>query len=466
MKYPLRLIAALLMIFIILTAGSCSRKTDAAPDTDITLQVWEGFKFEEHTLFEEICAAFEKDYAARTGKSLRISAFRVPFDDMMTKIKTATLARSTPDICFVDALKVTELAYGKVVLPLDTLPNFEDTVDSIGRHFIPAAFGSNIVNIRGETHLYGLPAQTTCLALFWNRKIFRRYAEPLRAAGLNPDRAPGDWDEFILYGKALTHPADGVWAYGMRNSLWFTIPFLNLYEAPFVEFQDGVFKSVINSARAHAALSLYVGLALDHGIEGGAWKAGAKDPDQGFLNESYAMVFNGPWNVEKFKSSGLDLGIVLIPRLSKKQAIAAGLLPAEADDNEYESRVRSSSNVGGQNAVIFSSCAHPDAALEFLKYFTGREVQKMWAEKLGQIPVRLDAQENLDTSVFPEIKTFIEQINLSRPMPPLPLYGTLENDVFNPEMDLVLNGRKTVEEALINIDRSLVDKILTKVNLD
>ncbi|HOE63379.1 MAG TPA: hypothetical protein PKW18_11470 [Candidatus Sumerlaeota bacterium] len=45
-----------------------------------------------------------------------------------------------------------------------------------------------------------------------------------------------------------------------------------------------------------------------------------------------------------------------------------------------------------------------------------------------------------------------------------PLYGTLENDVFNPKLDLVLSGKRTVEDALKNIDRSLTDKILKKVN--
>lgn len=457
-------IFAYLLIAVLALISLCAAGDEARPPKEISLQIWEGFKFEEHTLFLEICRQFEKDWQSTKGQVVKITPFRVPFDDMMTKIKTATLARTTPDIGIVDALKVIELAYGDVVISLDTLTNFKGTLEQEAAQYIPAAIGSNIVNVKGVTHLYGLPAQTTCLALFWNRKLFRRYAEQLRAAGCDPNRAPQDWDEFVQYGKALTHPQDGVYAYAMRNSLWFTMPFLNIYNAKFVEMRGGKYISVIDSPLARAAIHQTVDLYLVHKIEGGGWKAGAKDPDQGFLNESYAMVLNGPWNVEKFKSSGLDLGLALIPRPSKRQALAAGLLPPDASDDDYNQKIKSSSNVGGQNAVVFATCAYPEIAYEFLKFFTSREVQKLWSEKLGQIPVRLDAQQGLDTSVFPEITTFIEQINLAKPMPPLPLYGTLENDVFNPELDLVLNGKRSVEDALKSIDRSLKDRILKKVN--
>ncbi len=456
--------ALLLAVAAVFLCISCAEKAGAKSQGEITLQIWEGFKFEEHPLFEQICRSFEKSYYEKTGTRIRVIPFRVPFDDMMTKIKTATLSRTTPDICVVDALKVTELAYGDVVVALDTLPNFEGTWQDVSKKFIPAAFGSNVVDVKGTTHLYGLPAQTTCLALFWNRKLFRRYGDELRAAGCDPNRPPGDWDEFIKYGKALTHPKDGVYAFGMRNSLWFTMPFFNLYRATFVEERGGKYYSTIDSPLARAAVYQKVDLYLVHKIEAGAWKAGAKDPDQGFLNESYAMVLNGPWNVEKFKRSGLDLGIALIPRLSKHRAIEVGLLPKGATDEEYNQKITSSSNVGGQNAVIFTTCKHPEVAYEFLKFYTSRKIQKLWAEKLGQIPVRLDAQEGLDTSVFPEISTFIKQINLAKPMPPLPLYGTLEMDIFNPEMDLVLNGKKSVEAALKSIGKNMQQKILKKVN--
>jgi multiple sugar transport system substrate-binding protein len=443
---------------------SCGNRGEAEDDGTVSLQIWEGFKFEEHTIFEELCRNFEKDYEKTHGVKVKLTPFRVPFDDMMTKIKTATLSYTTPDICFVDALKVIELAYGDVIFALDKLPNFKGSLKNMEKEFVPAAFGSNLVNVKGETHLYGLPAQTTCLALFWNRKLFRRYANDLKKAGCDPNRPPEDWEEFIKYGKALTHPDDGIYAFGMRNSLWFTMPFFNLFGAAFVEEKDGKFVSTVNSKKAIAAIQLKVDLALKYGIEGGAWKAGAKDPDQGFLNESYAMILTGPWNVEKFKSSGLDLGIALIPKLSKKQAIDAGLLAKNATDEEYSKKITSSSNVGGQNSVIFTTCRHPEVAYAFLEFFTSKKIQKYWSEKLGQIPVRLEAQEGLDTSVFPEIVTFIDQINLARPMPPLPLYGTLEMDVFNPEIDLVLNGKKSVEDAMASIDRGLTKKILSKVN--
>ncbi|GAB4315204.1 MAG: ABC transporter substrate-binding protein [Candidatus Sumerlaeia bacterium] len=457
--------AAALLIALALSAGS-PRPTAGAPEAPITLTLWQGFKFEEVTVFEEIARGFERTWLEKTGRPIRIESRRVPFDSMIPKIKTAALARTTPDIAIVDALKVIDLAYGNVALPLDLVDGFPwSDIQTARSEFINAAFDSNVITVKGETHLYGLPAQTTCLALFWNKQLFQKFARELTERGLSPDRPPRDWDEFIEYGKVLTKPEQGIYAYAERNSLWFTFPFFNTFGAEFIEIgPDGKYRCVVDSPRARAAVAYKADLWLKHRIEAGAWREGAKDADQGFLNGSYAMCFNGPWNVEKFKSAGVDLGVGLIPRLSRRQAVELGLIAPGDGDDVYNRTITTSSNIGGQNAIVFRTTAHPEAALAFLVYFTSPAAQKIWAEKLGQIPVNLKAHENLDTSRFPEIRVFMEQIRFARRLPPLPLYGTLETDIFNPEMNLILNGQKSVEDGLAAVKRRIEAEILTKVN--
>ena len=129
---------------------------------------------------------------------VHIRAERVPFDDFETNIKLAALGKKTPDMACFDALKVLEFAYHKVLVPLDTLENFQaESISVKGKQYMRGAFDTNIVNIKGKVHLYGLPFQTTCLALFWNRNLYRE-------AGLNPDSPPKTWDEFVQYAQALT----------------------------------------------------------------------------------------------------------------------------------------------------------------------------------------------------------------------------------------------------------------------
>jgi ABC-type glycerol-3-phosphate transport system substrate-binding protein len=178
----------------------------------------------------------------------------------------------------------------------------------------------------------------------------------------------------------------------------------------------------------------------------------------------YAMVLTGPWMIEKFRSGKLDFGVALIPRVPMAEAVQLGIVPPGTDENSTAARALSAGNVGGQNVMVTARSEHPDICLAFALHFTGAKVQREWGEKLGQIPVRLAAQQNLDMRLFPEIPVFIEQARLARPMLPLPYVGMIETEIANPETNLVLQGKQSPEQALKNIDAALTRRVLTPVN--
>ena len=403
---------------------------------EVVLTVWQGFKFEEVTVMQEIAGRFAEQWEAKNpNKTLRIDLERVSYDDMVTKLKTAALANNTPDVAFVDALKVPDMAFGQTLTEVDLLPNFRyKSIDEARKEFVAASFDMGIVNRLGEEHLYcvtvsGVPVQTTTLAMFWNRKIFRDSAEKLRAAGLDPNRAPRDWDELIQYAGALEDKEKGIYGYAMSGSLWFMFPIYNQYGVKWVRYEEnGRAVPDIDNPRGKAALQRIADLYLKDKIEAGAWKRGAMGPDQGFLNEKYAMILMGPWFVEKFQSAGLDFDVSLVPAVPAGEAAKLGI-PAQ-----------SSSNIGGQTGVIFKSCENKELAYDFIEYFTSEKEQRYWAETLGQIPVRQVAWENLDTEKFPYVPKFMEQLKYAKRLPQMPLYGTLENEIANPEFDLLMSG--------------------------
>ncbi|GIX44187.1 MAG: hypothetical protein KatS3mg130_0595 [Candidatus Sumerlaea sp.] len=432
----------------------------------VRLTIWQGFKFSEVTLLRENIREFVTKWNAERTPKIEIVESQVPFMDMVRKIRTAALARQMPDIAFVDANAMVQLVCGGVIRPIDQLKSFPaPTIDDLRKKYVAGAFDTNVVYLRGERHLYGLPAQTTTLALFYNKRMFRAKARELEAAGLDPNRAPRDWDEFIRYGKVLTEPAKNIYGFGMNGSLWFTMPFLNQYGAEIVSRNsDGMLVPAINSERAIAALDRKANFYLRDGIEGGAWRDGALDPDQGFLNERYAMVLTGPWMIENFRSSGLDFGVALIPRVPLAEAKALGLVPQDTAEESSAALTLSAGNIGGQNAVISTTCQYPEIALEFLLYFTSEPVQRQWAERLGQIPVLLAAQQNLDLSQFPEVPIFIEQINLAKPLPAIPLANIIEPEIFNPEFNLILQRKTTTRDAVARIERELKRRVVDPVN--
>ncbi|MGI8905492.1 MAG: sugar ABC transporter substrate-binding protein [Candidatus Sumerlaeaceae bacterium] len=410
---------------------------------------------------------FTREWNAKHPEDpLTIRIDQVPFDEMVRKVKSAAPARLLPDMVFVDANKMVPLAYGGAALALDTIPDTPTTdIQSLRERYVPGAFDTNVVHFKGATHLYGIPAQTTSLALFWNKRMFKAHSGQLRAAGLPDDRAPRDWDEFIHVARVLTDPGKGQFGFGMNNSLWFTMPFLNQYGVEIIRRgEDGKLRATLLETHAVQAIERKVNLYQKDKVEGGAWRDGNLNPDQGFQNEKYAMVLTGPWMVENFRSSGLDFGVALLPRVPLGEAKTLGLVPQDATNESTAAQHLSAGNIGGQNLVVTTTCRRPDIAVAFALYFTSDAVQRRWAEDLGQIPVLLKAQENLNLAKFPEVPTFIEQVRLARPLPALPFVGTLETEIFNPEINLVLQGKQSAADALKKIETAMTERILNPVN--
>ena len=440
-----------------------------APRDDATrIEVWHGFNAEETKVLRDIVADYEREQSARTGKKVVVDLKFVSYGDMFTKLRTAALGGMTPDVAFMDAIKVTDLAFGQALVRLDELDPFEDrygSIEAARAEFVGASFDAGLVNRGGEVGLYGLPVQTTTVALYWNRALFRRDAEKLRAAGLDPSRAPRDWAELLAYAKVLTDEQSQSYGFGMSGSLWFLFPYLNMYGVEVVGYgPDGEAQARVNNPNGIAAMERLLSI-VNSGSEGGAWKTSTLAPEAGFINEKYAMILMGPWMVENFTNAKLDFDVSLIPAPTQEEIDRLGLQPGDpALVGQLGIGAWSSSNVGGQTGVILRSCEDRIAAYEFLEYFTDEPQQRRWAESLGQIPVRLSAWDDLDTSRYPYLPAFMTQLRLAKRIPQVPLFALLERDVFNAETQLLLNGRITPEEMLANVERGMEAVVLSRVN--
>lgn len=235
--------------------------------------------------------------------------------------------------------------------------------------------------------------------------------------------------------SAATTGADKVYGFAMRNTLWWTFPFFNTYGATFIE--DG--KCILNQKPGVDALTLKVDLYNKHKVEAGAWQAGAIGPDTGFLNEKYAMIFDGPWDVKRFKDAGLNFGVALVP----------------------EGPAGTSTNVGGTNMVVFNNSKNPYWAARFLEFMVSPEIQEIWCNKLEQIPVNLKAYDRIDTVNKPFLKVFMEQMKHAKPRPQILDYSELE-EIINPQMEAAIKGEKTVQQALDKAVETIEEKILAK----
>ncbi len=456
------------------------------PDGKVHLIYWHSYNQEEQAVFDDLAGRFEREYAAANPDAPPIvidgrgdtRGFAVPFDNMDQQLRTAAEAGETPDLVRIDYNKILSLAFGQIAVPLETLDAFSrlfpgETRQTLRERFVGAAYDACHLWRRGEQHLYALPEQVTCLALCWNRALFRArrqaIADEARRTGLplSHERAPQTWEEFEAVGRALTWTDERRrrFGFGMRDSLWFALPILNVHHAELIR-QDpatGHFSCDLSSdARVIAALDLmrgfYQGRGGHPGFEGGAWSAGADRTDRGFETGTYAMVLEGVWNLRRWDDTGLDYGVALIPRLSSEEAERLGIAP---EDNT------SATNLGGAGLVLIRSALErgvADEALAFMQWWTSAGTQAEWCRELGQIPVNLGAQAQLEGQVDERAAGFLAQSRFARTGPPVPLYGTLEVTIWNPNMVRVFQGALSAPEALARIEGGIRRDILTLVN--
>lgn len=382
----------------------------------VPLTIWQTYNDEENALFQELLAEYQS-----THTDVTIQDTRLPFMGAEPKILTALATRTTPDIARVDGSFVPKLATRNALMSLDDL-GMADIKDDL----LPVALSSCLAN----GVIYAMPEQVNGLCLFYNKALFR-------AAGLNPERPPHTWEEFIAFGKKLTDRQKGIFGFGMRNSLWWTFPFFNTFGAPFLS-EDGT-RCVLNGENGVQAFQLKVDLYRKYKIEGGGWRAGGVRDDMGFQNGKYAMVFSGPWAIKGLQAAGIEFGVGLIPK----------------------GPVGTSTNVGGNDLIIFRSCQHPDKALDFLKFMASETIQARWCNELGQIPVNVKAEKQLDFERHPYLRVFVEQMKTAIPRPAIPDYDELEN-IMNPEMQAALDGTKSVQKALDDAVRRINQEVLGK----
>jgi multiple sugar transport system substrate-binding protein len=387
---------------------------DKTRDGRTILAFWHTYNDLEEKILKDVIKEWEAQNASFT-----IRPVRIPFDGHKPKLRTALTVGQGPDMARVDWSFVCELARKNAVVDLETF-NFSQ----IRGQYLKAPLETGLI----DGKYYGIPDQTTCVAMFYNKKMFVD-------AGLDP-MVPPTWEKFIEVGKKLTDSSRGQYAFAMSNTLWWNLPFFNTFGAKIIS-ADGK-KSELNSDKAIAALELMASLVNEHKIEAGAWRPGAISPEQGFVNGKYAMILMGPWNLAKFNNTKMDYGVGLIP------AGPAG----------------TSTNVGGTDTVIFKHSPYAKECYDFLTFFTNAKNQARWCSELNQLPINLGAYDLVEFE-NEHLKTFMEQMKHARVNPVVTSYGLLE-DMVNPEMEAVLSGQKSAKEALTSAAVKIEERILNQ----
>ena len=204
--------------------------------------------------------------------------------------------------------------------------------------------------------------------LYWNKELFKE-------AGLDPNKAPANWNEMLAYAQKLTKrdTAGNVTQWGVQMpSSGFPYWLFQGFTTP-----NGV--ELMNSAGTETyydkpevieALQYWVDLGRKHKVMSPGvieWGTTPKD----FFEKKIAMMWTTTGNLTNVKNNAkFDFGVAMLPE-----------------------KKRRGSPTGGGNFYVFKK-ATPEqqaAAIKFAKWMTTPERAAQWGMDTGYVAVRADA---------------------------------------------------------------------------
>jgi multiple sugar transport system substrate-binding protein len=438
---PLKVIVlALLIIPAILLLILGPRSDSDVPHDRVVIDYWEKWTADEAKQMRDIVDTFNDT----EGKDKHIFVRYVSTSNVNQKTLVATAAGVPPDVAGLWDNNLAQFAELDALQPLEKMA---------AEHGITAATYKpvywNACNYNG--HLYALVSTPAAVALHYNTKVFADNADKLRAAGLDPARAPQTIDELDAYAKVLetvdSHghltrsgylPMEPGW-FAAYTQLWFGGEIWDAKTHKFTLTDPRVVK-------AYTWLQSYSKrLGRDAINEFQSSQGNFDTPQNAFLTGTVVMEQQGPWmanyilnlkpSMDGLKSSGDDdFTQPLADRLKRLQWAVA----------PFPSAVPGMTDVtycGFDTLVIPRGAKHPREAFEFMAYVNRQDVMERLCKMHSKnSPLAKVSDDFLEHHKNPYIKVFerLARSPNAHGIPQIPIWPEVGDEMNNVIQRLVL----------------------------
>lgn len=363
-------------------------------------------------LYEQQVAAFERAHPA-----IKVRVFWVPGSEYNTKLKTQAASGQLPDLFFSGDVWLSYL-----------LPFTRDLTPLVARDAAEFGLDDFYPEIRRAMQLDGkyyiMTEYMNVALLYYNRRMFRE-------AGLAEPTADWTWDDLVRAGQALTHgPRDGqpgVWGCSRMEGWWGEwLPYVR--QAGGKMFTPDGRRCLLDSPEAITGLRFYLEKATKHRISAPA----GFEPVNGFVNQRVAMIVGGHLNywLNYNQVPGLEWDVQVLPRgpVTRK---------------------------GGEIAIagysISRTSMHVEETWQLAKWLTRREAIAAVAAR-GTLAVRRSVGEAMMRAPGPRpnprnLEAAYAQFEFGEPIPHHANYIEIASQIIQPEIDRMVLGEITPEEA-------------------
>jgi ABC-type glycerol-3-phosphate transport system substrate-binding protein len=366
------LMGATAVVFLLL--GSLQNKSHAPPGFTV-VEYWEKWNDPEAAQMEVIVDDFNKS----VGRDKKIYVHFLSVSDIDQKTLISISAGVPPDIAGTWDTQIAQYAALGAVEQLDEMASEHGITED---YYLPVYWRGCSYN----GHLYALISTPGTVALLYNKQIYQECGAKLRAAGLDPDRAPRTLDEFDKYAAILDTRDKS----GMIQRAGY-VPLQSWY-IPQLSFWFG--GDVFNPATGRLTLDSPATLHAYQWIQSYAKKLGPRalmdfktgfgnfdSPENPFLDGKIAMDQQGPWMANYIAHLRPELSEVKVPidrqweLKDRRTNTVWGVAP-------FPTAVPGLTNVSYNSfdaLMIPSGARHPNEAFEFMA-FVNRQDE---AEKLN-----------------------------------------------------------------------------------
>ncbi|MEW6232063.1 MAG: sugar ABC transporter substrate-binding protein [Chloroflexota bacterium] len=348
---------------------------------------------------DEMIAIFEK-----ANPGIKIKVETAPFSEYFSKLLTMIAGGTAPDVFELNYENFVSFAAKGVLLDLGPLAKADKEFKP--EIFYPRAY--NAFNLNGLQ--FGLPETFSTVVLFYNKDLFDK-------AGLAYPAANWTWKEAVTAAKKMTDPKAGVWG------LYSPIQFWEFYKKASQNgcnfFSPDKKKVTLDAPECVEALETMVSFVTkDKVMPSDAEMGGVSDGDL-FKAGKIAMDVTGIWMFGAFKDARFKWDIQVEPGL-KQQA----------------------THFFANAVSVFAATKHPQAAWQWVKFFTtSPDMAKIRVKSGWELPA-------LSNPAF-----FEDYLKLSPPANRAAVFKSLEYAIVPP----VIERQGEMQDS--------INKLLDKVKL-
>jgi ABC-type glycerol-3-phosphate transport system substrate-binding protein len=411
---------------------------DELPRGFVVVEYWEKWVGNEATQMQQIV----KDFNQTVGREKKIYVRYMSMTDIDQKTLVAISAGVPPDVAGLWDQQVAQYAALGAAEPLDDLAAQSGITEQT---YLPVFW--NACHYDGR--LYGLVSTPGTVALIYNKLAFHESAVQLRAAGLDPDRAPRTLQEFDRYAAAL----DTKDRFGQIDRAGF-VPLQNWY-VPLLSYWFGgkIFDETTHrftldspeTIRCFQWIQSYSGRLGMRTLADFQSSLGNFDsPQNPFLAGKLMMQPQGPWMANYIMHLKPSMSQVLVP------ADKEYTLPNRKDN--YAWAMAPFPAVAGLENVSYNSfdvliipkgARHKKEGFEFIAYVNRPDVcEKLCTLHCKNIQLRNPSQQFFEHHPNPYIAVF-QQLAASpnaRAVPSVPIWPEVFKELNDVAQSVALEG--------------------------